>query len=69
MFKHTMKFEGRVGTNIGRKVRICSVFIIPHILFMVTPKNAAKKKLIASEDVILVSIASNNIYVFLEAPK
>jgi len=69
IFKHTIKFEGINGTNIGRKVRIYSVFIIPQILFIVIPKNAAKKKFIAMELAMLVYKFSNKINVLLEAPK
>lgn len=53
------------GTIMGRSVSICKVFMIPQICFMVRPKRAARKKLMVSDPVRVLSRLLNSALVLL----
>ena len=50
---------------MGRSVSICKVFMIPQICFMVRPKRAARKKLMVSDPVRVLSRVLNSALVLL----
>jgi hypothetical protein len=50
---------------MGRSVSICKVFMMPQICFMVRPKRAARKKLMVSDPVRVLSRLLNSALVLL----
>ena len=63
--RHIFTFEGVLGTITGRSVRICKVFMMPQICFMVRPKRAARKKLMVRDPVTVLSRVLNSALVLL----